>query len=266
MTAPNQNLKDLSISLLQTSLAWHDPAANRAHFAGLLHSLPTGTDLAILPEMFTTGFTMDAAGLAEPMYGPTLHWMTALAGETGITLCGSVNIASDGHYFNRCLWVSPDGSHRHYDKRHLFRMAGEHQHYTAGTERLIVELNGWRICPLVCYDLRFPVWSRGINDYDLLIYVANWPAARRSAWTTLLPARAVENLCYVAGVNRVGRDGNGIAYAGDSAVYDFLGNALAELGDKAGVETVTLHYGALCRYREKFPAWRDADGFRLGET
>lgn len=266
MTQRHPGVQDLTISLLQTPLAWHDPAANRAHFADLLQSLPAATDLAILPEMFTTGFTMDAEGLAEPMDGPTLQWMTALARKTGITLCGSVDVLDGGHYYNRCLWASPDGSHRHYDKRHLFRMAGEHEHYTAGTERLIVELNGWRICPLVCYDLRFPVWSRGINEYDLLVYVANWPAARRSAWTTLLPARAVENQCYVAGVNRVGRDGNGIDYAGDSAAYDFLGNALADSGDKAGAETVTLDHDALRRYREKFPAWRDADGFRLDES
>jgi len=263
MTQRHPSVQDLTISLLQTPLAWHDPAANRAHFGELLQSLPAETDLAILPEMFTTGFTMDAEGLAEPMAGPTPGWMAAMARETGITLCGSLVIEDEGHFFNRCIWASPDGNHRHYDKRHLFRMAGEHEHYTAGTERLIVELNGWRICPLVCYDLRFPVWSRGINEYDLLIYVANWPAARRSAWTTLLPARAVENLCYVAGVNRVGRDGNGIDYAGDSAVYDFLGNALADSGDKAGAETVTLDHDALRRYREKFPAWRDADGFRL---
>lgn len=262
-TMSNAPIKDLTISLFQTPLAWHDPAANRAHFTDLLQSLPAETDLAILPEMFTTGFTMEAAGLAEPMDGPTLEWMIGTARDIGTTLCGSVIISDGGHYYNRCLWVRPDGSHRHYDKRHLFRMAGEHQHYTAGTERLIVGLNGWRICPLVCYDLRFPVWSRGINDYDLLVYVANWPAARRSAWTTLLPARAVENLCYVAGVNRVGRDGNGIDYVGDSAVHDFLGNALASLGDRPGVQAVTLGYETLRRYREKFPAWRDADGFRL---
>ncbi|MEZ5565106.1 MAG: amidohydrolase [Gammaproteobacteria bacterium] len=256
-------MQDLTITLLQTSLAWHDQAANREHFAELVHSLPVNTDVAILPEMFTTGFTMDAATYAEPMSGPSVRWLTDLARERGVTLCGSLNIANGGQYFNRFLWATPDGQCQYYDKRHLFRMAGEHHHYTAGQQRLIVELNGWRICPMVCYDLRFPVWSRGINEFDLLVYVANWPAARRSAWTTLLPARAVENQCYVAGVNRVGSDGNSIAYAGDSSVHDFLGECLADLGAEPGQATVALSHDALTRYRQKFPAWQDADTFRL---
>ena len=159
--------------------------------------------------------------------------------------------------------MPPDGRHVHYDKRHLFRMAGEHEHFAAGSRREIVTLKGWRICPLVCYDLRFPVWSRGANAFDLLLYVANWPAARRSAWQALLPARAVENQCYVAGVNRVGTDGKGIAYAGDSSVHDYLGQPLADLGGAPGHATVTLGLEALHRYREKFPAWRDADPFQL---
>lgn len=256
-------MQDLTITLLQATLAWHDPAANRAHFGELVRKLPGPTDLVVLPEMFTTGFTMDVRSQAEPMSGPTLGWMAALARETNATLCGSLVIGESGHFYNRFVWMPPDGRHVHYDKRHLFRMAGEHEHFAAGRERLIVRIKDWRICPLVCYDLRFPVWSRGANAFDLLLYVANWPAARRSAWRSLLPARGVENQCYVAGVNRVGTDGKGIAYAGDSSVHDFLGEPLAELGDAPGHCTVTLDLAALHRYREKFPAWRDADPYQL---
>jgi len=178
-------------------------------------------------------------------------------------ITGSLIVRDQGRHFNRLVWARPDGSLAHYDKRHLFRMAGEHEHFAAGERREIIGLKGWRICPLICYDLRFPVWSRGANDFDLLLYVANWPAARRSAWQALLPARAVENQCYVAGVNRIGVDGAGIAYAGDSSVHDYLGQALADLGAAAGHRTVTLSHDALHRYREKFPAWRDADPFQL---
>jgi len=256
-------VQDLTITLLQTTLAWHDAAANRAHFGELVRGLPEPTDLVVLPEMFTTGFTMDVRQQAETMAGTTVAWMAGLAQELGVTLCGSLIVEEAGRFHNRCVWMPPDGRHVHYDKRHLFRMAGEHEHFTAGDRREIVALKGWRICPLVCYDLRFPVWSRGANAFDLLLYVANWPAARRSAWQSLLPARAVENQCYVAGVNRVGKDGKGIAYAGDSSVHDYLGNSLAELGDTPGHCTVTLGLGALQRYREKFPAWLDADDFQL---
>lgn len=256
-------MQDLTITLVQTELTWHDPAANRAHFGEIVHSLPEASDLIILPEMFTTGFTMDTRELAEPMTGPTARWMAELAGACGVTLCGSLIVEDGGRYFNRCLWMPPDGAFRHYDKRHLFRMAGEHEHFAAGESREIFTLKGFRICPMICYDLRFPVWSRGANEFDLLVYVANWPAARRSAWQTLLPARAVENQCYVAGVNRTGTDGREIAYAGDSGVYDYLGQPLANLGPENGHCTVTLGLADLNRYREKFPAWRDADDFRL---
>ena len=256
-------MHDLNITLVQAPLAWHDPAANRDHFTGLLRSLPAPTDLVILPEMFTTGFTMDVAAQAEPMAGPTAEWMAELAAELSATLCGSLVIEEGGRFHNRLIWMPADGHAGYYDKRHLFRMAGEHEHYTAGSRRETFDVKGWRVCPLVCYDLRFPVWSRGANAFDLLLYVANWPAARRSAWRALLPARAVENQCYVAGVNRVGTDGKGIAYAGDSAVYDYFGQEIAALGDSAAPLTVTLDLDALKRYREKFPAWQDADEFRL---
>ncbi|MEO7386676.1 MAG: amidohydrolase [Gammaproteobacteria bacterium] len=253
----------MTITLLQTTLAWHDPAANRAHFGELLRNLPQPTDLAVLPEMFTTGFTMQTRAQAETMTGPTVSWLADLAQELGITLGGSLIVEESGAFYNRFIWMPPDGRHRSYDKRHLFRMAGEHEHFAAGSDRLVVDLKGWRVCPLVCYDLRFPVWSRGANAFDLLLYVANWPAARRSAWQALLPARAVENQCYVAGVNRIGTDGQGVAYAGDSGVYDYLAQTLADLASAPGQATVTLGLDALHRYREKFPAWRDADPFTL---
>ena len=256
-------MQDLTITLLQTALAWQDPAANREKFSALLASLTEPTDLIILPEMFTTGFTMDVREQAETMAGPTVTWMAALARERNVVLCGSLIVEDGGRYYNRCVWMPPDGQPRHYDKRHLFRMAGEHEHFAPGQERLVVELKGWRVCPLVCYDLRFPVWSRGANAFDLLIYIANWPAARRSAWQALLPARAVENQCYVAGVNRLGTDGQGVAYAGDSGVHDYLGEPRVELQAAPGHPTATLSLDALRRYREKFPAWRDADHFHL---
>ncbi|MEO8445701.1 MAG: amidohydrolase [Gammaproteobacteria bacterium] len=256
-------MQDLSVTLLQSGLAWHDPATNRAHFEGMIGTLTEPTDIIVLPEMFSTGFTMDVQGQAETLSGPTVRWLAEMARRSGAVVCGSLVIEDGGRYYNRCLWAAPDGSQQHYDKRHLFRMAREHEHYAAGETRLVVDLKGWRICPLVCYDLRFPVWSRGANAFDLLLYVANWPAARRSAWQLLRPARAVENQCYVAGVNRLGSDGQGVDYAGDSGVHDYLGNPLADLGGTPGAHTAQLDGAGLVRYREKFPAWQDADGFRL---
>jgi predicted amidohydrolase len=183
-----------------------------------------------------------------------------------VALCGSIVIRDDDRYYNRLLWVTPDGEVQHYDKRHLFHMAGEHEKYSPGKERIIVQLGDWRICPMICYDLRFPVWSRGINEYDLLLYVANWPASRRSAWRTLLPARAVENLCYCAGVNRIGTDGNDVAYSGDSLVSDYYGNLVADAGDRAIALKATLSLEKLEDYREKFPVWKDADNFKIVDT
>jgi predicted amidohydrolase len=212
--------------------------------------------------MFTTGFSMQAAELAEDMEGPSVEWLRTMAARLGAVVAGSL-IVADGGYRNRLLWARPDGTLAAYDKRHLFRMAREHEHYTAGEERVVVDLYGWRVLPLVCYDLRFPVWSRSRDDYDLALYVANWPAARRYAWSTLLRARAIENLCYVVGVNRVGADGAGIDYAGDSVALDPRGRPLAELGDAAVVTQVTLSADALREHRRRFPAHLDADAFRL---
>ena len=262
-------MRDLTVTLLQTELHWQDPAANRAMFAALIAEQAAKTNLIVLPEMFTTGFTMDASANSEPTDGPTTAWLQQMATKHNVAICGSliVNEATNGkqHFYNRLLWAAADGSMQSYDKRHLFRMADEDQHYTAGTERLIVELNGWRICPLICYDLRFPVWSRGSNQFDLLLYVANWPAPRQSAWDALLPARAVENLCYAAGVNRVGTDGNDVSYNGGSVIVDYLAN-ISSLDDKAGALQSTLDGSKLERYRDKFPAWKDAETFKITGT
>jgi len=256
-------LPDLELALIQTELAWQDPAANRAHFQALL-AQAAGADLVVLPEMFSTGFSMDSASLAEPENGPTSIWLREQAARLRAVVSGSLIIrAADGSYRNRLLWARPDGSLAHYDKRHLFRMAGEHKHYAAGEEQLLLELNGWRIRPLICYDLRFPLWSRDPHGTDLLLYTANWPAARRQHWNRLLPARAIENLCYVAAVNRIGADGKGHPYSGDSQVLDFQGEALLAAGDADGVFRIRLSAGELAAYRERFPAYLDADDFDL---
>ncbi len=256
-------LPDLELALIQTTLAWQDPATNRGHFAALLQQA-RGADLVVLPEMFSTGFSMDSATLAEPEDGPSTQWLCEQAQQIGAVITGSLIIqTADGSYRNRLLWARPDGSVAHYDKRHLFRMAGEHKHYRAGEQQVVLELKGWRVRPLICYDLRFPVWSRVAADTDLLLYTANWPAARRQHWNRLLPARAIENLCYVAAVNRIGEDGKGFAYSGDSQVLDFQGDSLLAAEAADGVFRVTLKAAELAAYRQRFPAHLDADGFQL---
>ncbi len=256
-------MQDITLSLVQANLNWESPAENRQHLAELLHAEPQLGELILLPEMFTTGFTMAAAKHSETLGGTTTEWLKNLTADLQKTITGSIIIRDQGRYFNRLIWMPPNGQPTYYDKRHLFRMVGEHQAFTAGQQRIIVKLGDWRICPLVCYDLRFPVWSRGNDDYDLLLYVANWPAGRRSAWETLLPARAVENLCYCAGVNRVGSDGNGVDYVGDSGVWDYYGHRLLDCGDREAIKHVRLDAEALNRYRQKFPAHLDADDFSL---
>lgn len=264
-------MHDLRVSLIQGDTLWRDPAANREMYAALARPLAGATDLVILPETFTSGFSNEAIAEAETMDGPSVAWMRALAVELGAVVTGSVQIRAGGGVYNRLLWAGPDGTVQHYDKRHLFRMAGEHERYAAGSERLLVDLQGWRVCPLVCYDLRFPVFCRnrfdgGRFDYDLLLFVANWPAPRREHWRTLLRARAIENLAFVAAVNRVGTDGNGLNYAGDSAVVDFLGQPLAELALTPGVVTARLPAQALAEHRQRFPAQLDADRFAIIEA
>ncbi len=228
----------------------------------MIATIAHNVDLVALPEMFSTGFTMSSREMAEPMNGETIAWLRDQAAETGATITGSV-VIEDGAYFNRMVWMPPDGRARVYDKRHLFRMAGEHEHYAAGHKRVVVNLGSWRVCLSVCYDLRFPVWLRCRNDYDLMLCVANWPAARQSAWNALLRARAVENQCYVVGVNRIGIDGNGVEYRGGSAVYDWNGTLLVEGTDNPTVLAASLDLDALEAYRQRFPAWRDADEFEV---
>ena len=264
-------MNDLTVSLVQTTLHWHDPAANRAQLAELLASALPGpglTDLIVLPEMFTTGFSMEAASQAEPYPGPTLDWMRTQAARYDAAVTGSVLTEEGGAYFNRLLWVRPDGTHSTYDKRHLFRLAGEHEVYTAGTSHLIEEWRSWRIRPLICYDLRFPVWSRNSphEPYDVLLYVANWPQPRTEIWRTLLRARAIENVAYTLGVNRTGHDGLGQDYAGDSALIDMRGEYLLQAGNFQTCISRTLSWQAQQDFRAKFPALNDADSFRLAES
>ncbi|MEJ1962651.1 MAG: amidohydrolase [Gammaproteobacteria bacterium] len=255
----------LRVTLVQQPLVWHDPAANREHFDALLAPLAGNTDLVVLPEMFTTGFSMDVEQFAENVGGPTSTWLEQKARDLGAAVTGSVMSKEGTRFYNRMFWAEPGATLRHYDKRHLFRMASEHQRFTPGEDALVVAWRGFRICPLVCYDLRFPVFSRRRPEleYDVLIYAANWPAARRQAWRALLKARAIENLSFVIGVNRVGTDGKNLEYVGDSVVHDFLGEPLAELGGEAAVVTVELDLSELRAFRERFPAHLDADRFTL---
>ena len=258
-------MRALRVSLLQQPLLWHDPEGNRARFAELLAPLAGQTDLVVLPETFTTGFSMEVELLAELAGGASVEWLRAQAAALDAVVTGSVITLEAGGYYNRLLWASPAGELRQYDKRHLFRMGREHEHFTPGRDAWSVSWRGMRICPLVCYDLRFPVFSRrrAALEYDLLLYVANWPAARVDAWRQLLRARAIENQAYVVGVNRTGTDGAGVSYPGDSVAVDFLGRTLSDLGEAAGVATVALDSAALAAFRERFPAHLDADRFTL---
>jgi omega-amidase len=257
-------MQDLKITIIQSDLHWKSPEANMAMFEEQIWKIKEQTDLIVLPEMFTTGFTMDAKEVAEPMNHRAYKWMKQMAAQTKAVITGSVIIREGDKYFNRLLWMETDGYCSVYDKRHLFRMAEEHQVFSGGDKKIIKEIKGWKIYPLICYDLRFPVWSRNVNNgYDLLIYVANWPQVRSSAWNILLRARAMENLSFVAGVNRVGNDGNGIFYSGDSAILGPKGEELFVAHDKEVVHTQTLSYDDLQTFREKFPANLDADGFEI---
>ncbi|GAB4380155.1 MAG: amidohydrolase [Salibacteraceae bacterium] len=268
---------DLNITLVQCDLMWENPQANRYKIEQLLDESSPSTDLILLPEMFPTGFTMNNTELAELPGGESFKWMVRMAKKHAAVIAGSVitrvpNTGGSDLYYNRLYWVNPDGTYHTYDKRHLFSFAGENNHYSAGNERLIATVKGWKVCPLICYDLRFPVWSRNASldgepidfEYDVLCYVANWPEARQRAWVTLLEARAHENQCYVAGVNRSGVDGNSIAYKGESAVYSPKGEKLYSAGSELNlVKTLTLSRDELISFREKFGAWKDKDTFRL---
>ena len=253
-------MSDLKVSLVQTELHWEDIDANLAMLGRRLEDVPQNTDLVVLPEMFSTGFTMNAASVAEKMNGAAVQWLAAQAQRLSAAITGSLIIEDQGHYYNRLVWATADGEILSYDKRHLFRYAGEHKVYHPGTSLLTVTLGQWRIRLFVCYDLRFPKWVRNLNkQYDIAVFVANWPAPRALHWRRLLQARAIENQSYVIGVNRVGKDGKGLAYSGDSAVIDPLGNVLVEKHATPCIETLALSYTVLEEYREAFPAWMDAD-------
>ncbi|NNC82700.1 MAG: amidohydrolase [Flavobacteriales bacterium] len=257
----------MNITLIQAELYWEDRASNLKMLDSQLEQLKR-TDIVVLPEMFTTAFSTQSKDLAEKMDGHTVAWMKAHASHLQAVLAGSVIIEEEGRYYNRFLWVTPEGDVTHYDKRHLFRMAGEHDHFSPGRDRVIVKWKDWRIMLQVCYDLRFPVFSRnryhgGDYEYDLIIYVANWPRPRHNAWRGLLQARAMENLAYSAGVNRIGSDANGLEYAGGSVIYDYLGKHLAQGQEDMCILQADLDREALLRFREKFPTGMDADQFEL---
>ncbi len=256
-------MRDLTVSLLQRELAWEDAAANRSAFEQDLQQLAGKTDLVILPEMFTTGFSMRTELIAENEADVTTPWLIEQARANDFAITGSLAVRSGDSSYNRLLFVTPEGEVGQYDKRHLFRMSGEDRHYGAGAEKLIVNWRDWRICPLICYDLRFPVWSRNTDDYELLIFVANWPAKRRFHWRQVLVARAIENQSYCVGLNRVGRDGNNIDYSGDSLVLAADGDMLLDCEAGSGAFTVTLDAAAMNEYRRKFPCHKDADDFNL---
>ena len=259
---------ELLVSLVQTDLVWEDKQANLSQLEAQLHLLKGKTQVVVLPELFSTGFSMQTTSLAEPMEGPTVQWMRTMAQQLQLIITGSVMIEEGGQYYNRLLWVLPNGTLGQYDKRHLFAYAGEDRHYQQGKKRLIASVNGFRVNLQICYDLRFPVWARqqpkdGQPEYDLLVYVANWPARRRSAWMQLLQARAIENQCYVIGVNRIGEDGHQIYHSGDSMIIDPLGEVLFTQKDKACVHTITLRQEWIQKVRQQFPFLNDADGFEL---
>ena len=258
----------LSITTIQTNLIWEDKAANLYALEQKINSIQDPTEIVVLPEMFSTGFSMQPSLFAETMEGETLNWMKKVSTQNKIILTGSIIIEEEGKYYNRLIWMLPNGEYGYYDKRHLFAFGQEDKFYNAGNKRLIAQVKGFKINLQVCYDLRFPVWARQQNksggmEYDVLIYIANWPEKRSHAWKTLLCARAIENQCYVVGVNRVGTDGNNIYHSGNSLVIDPLGQVLYHMPDDEDVNTVTISKDYLNEVREKFPFWKDGDGFSL---
>ena len=262
-------MSNLKVTLVQSVLHWEDKASNLAMLEEKIAEVKEASHIVILPEMFSTGFSMRPEQLAEKMEGDTIAWMKKTARENKVIVTGSIIAEEDGKYYNRLVWMLPNGHYGTYDKRHLFGFAEEDKHYTSGTKRLIASVNGWRIHLLVCYDLRFPVWARqqfdeeGNFEYDVLIYVANWPERRNTAWKSLLQARAIENQCYVIGVNRVGNDGNDIYHSGDSMVISPLGEILYHKAHEEDIFTITLKKEDLEKVRRKFQFWRDADNFQI---
>ncbi len=260
-------MHNLSITTVQTNLFWEDCPANLQMLEEKIRPLQ-GAQVVVLPEMFSTGFSMRPEQLAETMDGPSVRWMRALAAEKNVILTGSLMIRENGRFFNRLLWMLPNGQAGFYDKRHLFAFAGEDKHFSPGVKRLVARVGGWRILLLTCYDLRFPVWSRqqinnGKPEYDVLLYVANWPERRSYAWRSLLVARAIENQCYVVGVNRIGEDGNGIYHSGDTMLIDPMGEVLFHVAHAEDVSTHTLVWEKMEQVRNTLPFWKDGDRFSL---
>lgn len=254
----------LKIALIQTELFWENPEQNRNHLTNKIERISEAVDVIVLPEMFTSGFTMEPKKVAETMFGDTVDWLQELALKKQTALMGSMVVSEHGHFYNRLLFVHPNGIIETYDKKHTFTLAGEDKVYAAGQSKLIVTYKGWKICPLICYDLRFPVWSRNVENYDVLIYVANWPKVRVAAWDALLKARAIENMSYCVGVNRVGLDANGHEYNGHSAVFDVLGKKLDNIPEnQETTETITLSKTHIKTYREKLNFLKDKDTFTL---
>ncbi|KZS39796.1 amidohydrolase [Aquimarina aggregata] len=255
----------LNIALIQSHLAWENAIHNRAAFEQKINSIPTEVDLIVLPEMFTTGFTMNASEVAEKMDGDTIKWLVTMAKTKQCAITGSLIIQDGKKYYNRLVFVFPDGSYQTYDKHQLFTLAKEDEVFTAGQKEVIISFKGWKIKPQICYDLRFPVWARNTSEYDVLLYVASWPKLRINAWDTLLQARAIENMCYCVGVNRIGLDGKGYEYNGHSAVYDVLGHSVIETEpiEKEVILYATLNKSHISKVRTKLPFLKDSDAFNL---
>ncbi len=253
----------MNVTLIQTELVWENAVQNRMHLERLIDSHHTKTDLFVLPEMFSTGFSMNPQQLAETMQGETMTWLKDMAQRKQTNICGSIMMNEEGRYVNRFVWMKPDGTFFFYDKRHLFRMGNEHLHYHSGQRRIIIEYNGWRIFPVVCYDLRFPVWLRRTKqfDYDMMLVVANWPEKRSEHWKALLTARAIENQCYVVAVNRTGEDGNAISHSGDSSIIRPKGEWLFRANAEETVTSFDLELEEVSGFRTLFPAMEDADNF-----
>jgi predicted amidohydrolase len=253
-------MQDLNVALIQADLVWEDHAANLSRFDEHIAQIPAGVHLIVLPEMFTTGFSMHPNRLAQPMDGAAVDWMQVRSRETRADIAGSLIIEANGRFYNRLIWVQPDGHLLVYDKKHLFRHAGEEKVYTAGNAPVLVNCHGWKIRPFICYDLRFPIWTRNLDQaYDAAVFVANWPERRAPHWKALLRARAIENQCYVAGVNRVGIDGNGHRYSGDTCIIDPMGRRVAAVSQQEAIIKETFSAATLHGYRQAFPAWMDAD-------
>jgi omega-amidase len=255
---------ELKIMAIQADLAWENPQQNRVFFEEKIKALDADVDLIVLPEMFTTGFTMHPEKVAENMDGLSVSWMQKIAQEKQTALCGSLVISENGAFYNRLVFVHPTGALETYNKRHSFTLVGEDKVYTAGAEKINIAYKGWKICPLICYDLRFPVWARNTDNYDLLIFMANWPIARIKAWDTLLKARAIENMSYVIGINRTGTDANNYSYSGNSLVIDYLGEELSSLQkNEIGVVGATLKKDKQDRVRKKLGFLNDMDSFNI---